>query len=108
MSGGGLRIEAEPVGNGLVVVLDGEVTRADADRLRAWLADRMDGAGGGAVILDLVGVRHMDSSGLSVLIGAHKLAQARGTRLLLRSVPPEVHESLRVAGLLDILNRADP
>ncbi|OZM70114.1 anti-sigma F factor antagonist [Amycolatopsis antarctica] len=100
----GLRIDTESANGRTVVRLAGELDSHSGDRLRAELGGLLGGASQGSrVELDLHRLGFMDSSGLSVLIGAHKQALARGAELVLVGVPPGVHRMLRITGLLPVL-----
>ncbi|WP_433243395.1 STAS domain-containing protein [Actinomadura nitritigenes] len=74
----GLTVEsrADPVHTDLVVVtLTGEVDVATAGRLRDHLA-ALIARGARHLVLDFAGVAFIDSSGLSVLAGIHRLLSA--------------------------------
>jgi anti-sigma B factor antagonist len=74
----GLSVEsrADPVHTDLVVVtLTGEVDVATAGRLRDHLA-ALIARGARHLVLDFTGVAFIDSSGLSVLAGIHRLLSA--------------------------------
>jgi anti-sigma B factor antagonist len=56
-------------------------------------------SGGGAVVIDLSGVTHMDSTGLAALISAHQLAVEREGRLALVIGSEPVRRTVEVRGL---------
>lgn len=62
--------------------------------------------GGGAVLADLSGVTFLDSSGLGVLVQAHRTARERDTRLVVVASPP-VRKLLRLTGLDTVLDTYD-
>jgi anti-sigma B factor antagonist len=62
--------------------------------------------GGGAVVADLSQVTFLDSSGLGVLVQAHRTASERGNRLLVVASPP-VRKLLRLTGLDTVLETYD-
>lgn len=62
--------------------------------------------GGGTVVLDLTGVGFIDSSGLGALIGGNRIAQERGTRLVLVA-SPSVRRLLQVTALDTVLETFD-
>jgi anti-anti-sigma factor len=91
--------------NGSHVRLGGAVDMQTSPSLRDELTDLINAAGpGGEVRLDLGGVSLLDSSGLSVLLGAHKLASAMGARLLLATLPGHVVRTLSITGLDAVLH----
>ena len=64
-----------------VVVAPEEIDITNAPELRAALLEAADGPG--RVVADMTRTRFCDSSGLHVLLAAHKRAQAQGGELLL-------------------------
>ncbi len=62
--------------------------------------------GGGAVLADLSPVTFLDSSGLGVLVQAHRTAIERGNRLVVVASPP-VRKLLRLTGLDSVLETYD-
>ena len=62
--------------------------------------------GGGAVIADLTGITFLDSSGLGVLVQAHRTATERDTRLLVVASTP-VRKLLQLTGLDTVLDSYD-
>ena len=96
--------------NGSHVHLGGAVDMQTSPSLRDELTDLINTAGpGGEVRLDLSEVSLLDSSGLSVLLGAHKLASAVGARLLLlATLPRHVVRTLTITGLDAVLHVIKP
>lgn len=62
--------------------------------------------GGGSVVADLSGVTFIDSSGLGVLVQAHRTARERDNQLLVVASPP-VRKLLRLTGLDTVLETYD-
>ena len=62
--------------------------------------------GGGTVVADLSGITFLDSSGLGVLVQAHRTATERDTRLLVVASEP-VRKLLRLTGLDTVLEAYD-
>jgi anti-sigma B factor antagonist len=62
--------------------------------------------GGGTVVADLSQVTFLDSSGLGVLVQAHRSATERDNRLLVVASPP-VRKLLRLTGLDTVLETYD-
>jgi anti-sigma B factor antagonist len=62
--------------------------------------------GGGAVVADLSQVTFLDSSGLGVLVQAHRTAMERDNRLLVVASSP-VRKLLRLTGLDTVLDTYD-
>lgn len=90
--------------NGSHVELCGAVDLQTSPALRGELTELVNAAGPRSELcLDLADVSLLDSSGLSVLIGAHRLALARGVRLLLSALPRHVKRTLSITGLDEVL-----
>jgi anti-anti-sigma factor len=87
---------------GAVVVVTGRLSAATVADLRSALAAAAD-CGSGDLILDVGGVEIIDASGLGVLIGAHRLAERRDRRLVLRNVPARIVRLLAATRLNRIL-----
>lgn len=70
------------IGGVPVVEAPPEIDAANADSFRKMLLDAAD-RGHGTVVVNMTGTRFCDSSGIGVLVGAHKRAVAKGGQLLL-------------------------
>jgi anti-anti-sigma factor len=99
---GPLQVDASTRGDELVLVLAGELDPHTApvlrDRIEESLADETS-----VLVLDVGGLRFIDSSGLRVIIGAHKDMAGRGGRLVLRSPTETTRRLLDITGLVDHL-----
>lgn len=85
--------------------LVGEVDFTSSGPVQATLA-AMILPGGGTVVADLDKVSFIDSSGLGVLVQAHRTALERDTRLLVVASPP-VLKLLHLTGLDTVLQTYD-
>ncbi len=93
--------------HGSNVRLAGAVDMQTAPALRAELMELINAAGQGAELrVDLGEVSILDSSGLSILVRAHRLAAAKNARLLLTGLPQHVARMLTITGLDELLNLA--
>lgn len=79
----------------------GDVDLATAPELRSVLLTRV---GPGDTVLDLAGVPFLDSTGISVLVAAHRAAGEAGHRLVLRGVEGIARRALEALGLHKVLN----
>lgn len=95
-----LIIEVDDEGADAVFTLRGELDPHTAPGLRAEI-DRVLASGRSRLVLDLAGLTFIDSSGLRVIIGAHKDAARREGRLVLRSPSQTTRRLLDITGLLD-------
>jgi anti-anti-sigma factor len=85
-----------------VVSVEGRLAAATVADLRVALAAVAD-SGSGDLVLDIGGVEIIDASGLGVLLGAHRLAERRERRLVLRNVPERIERLLAATRLNRIL-----
>jgi anti-sigma B factor antagonist len=61
---------------------------------------------GGRVVLDLTATTFVDSTGLAVLVAAHRRAERLGGRVVVVNVDPEIARLLKITGLDTILATA--
>lgn len=100
-------IEAANVGRHVVLAVSGDVDLATAPTLRERLASV---AGGTAVVVDLAEVGFMDSTGLGVLVAAHRRAVVAGGTLVLARPQRLVRNALRlveVDAVVDVYDSLD-
>ncbi|MGW5193984.1 STAS domain-containing protein [Kribbella sp. NPDC004138] len=83
-------------GSYVMVRVVGDLDLESAPVLTAGLKAQL---GPRPIVLDLSGVEFMDSSGLGVLVGAHKEAAARDGALVLAAPSPRVHKIFKVTKL---------
>jgi anti-anti-sigma factor len=101
-----LVIEVGAEGDEVVLTLRGELDPHTAPNLGDEL-EKVRTEGGNHIVLDLAGLGFIDSSGLRVIIGAHKAAAADGGRLVLRSPSPMARRLLDITGLLEHIEVRD-
>src|SRR4029453_12945075 len=77
----------------------GEVALSPSPQLHAKLVDLVEVGEAGSVVVDLTPVAFMDSTGLGVLLAAHKRAPANGPRVLLVCPGGPVLRVLRLTGM---------
>lgn len=88
-----------------VVRMEGALDVSEAIHLREVLGEQLDGPAA-RVLVDLSGVRIVDSSGVGVLVTAHRRAATLGARLVLAGAQPTVRrvfELTRTDRLLHIV-----
>jgi len=90
-----------------LVELQGELDLATADALRVEL-EAVEADGPEATVVDLRGLRFIDSTGLSVLFDAVERAADNRRRLTFTRSSPEVERTLRLTGLDRILSFDQP
>lgn len=88
--------------NASVVVLAGRVDVSTVSRIRDRLHAAVDD-GTGPLVVDLAAVQFVDATGLGMLVGTQRRAEAYGRTLTLRSVPPRVARLLHATRLDRVL-----
>jgi anti-sigma B factor antagonist len=94
-----LTFTVHPNGQGVMLRVGGEVDLATSPQLHAKLVDLVEVGEASSVVVDLTPVAFMDSTGLSVLLAAHKRARANGGRVLLVCPGGPVLRVLRLTGI---------
>ncbi len=87
---------------GQVVALTGRLDVVSVADVRQALHAVVDD-GAGDLVLDLSGVEAIDSSGIGVLVGAHRRAGRAGRRLVVAAAPAPVLRMLRLTRLDRVL-----
>jgi anti-sigma B factor antagonist len=99
-----LTFTVHPNGHGVILRVGGEVDLSTSPQLHAKLVDLVEVGGAGSVVVDLTPVAFMDSTGLSVLLAAHKRARADGGSVRLVCPEGPVLRVLRLTGVDKVLS----
>jgi anti-anti-sigma factor len=91
-----MRAQANDAGD--LVVITGALESGSAADARGVLHAAVD-RGEGDLVIDLRDVKHIDATGLGMLVGVHRRAQRNERRVVLRAVPPRIHRLLLVTRL---------
>jgi len=94
-------LRTEDGGGTLVFRLRGSLDLATAPTVRAALTDATD-KGSQHIVVDLTQLEFLDSTGLGVLIGAHRRAAERGGSLRLIVHDGPISRLLNITGLIGI------
>lgn len=86
-------------GRALTLAVSGEVDHHGAKRIMDELECHVAAALPNMLTLDLGGVTFMDSSGIAVLLRAHRRLRELGGTLSVTGTPPQAARVLRAAGL---------
>ncbi len=95
-------VEAMPEAG--TVHLRGRVTFDEVPEVRKVLIDAIGQHTGSKLVLELAGVKEIDTSGAAVVAEALKLGINRGLRVLLCSPSDPVMQIFRLAGFEDVLD----
>lgn len=97
-------IRLEVIGTTLVAKLSGEIDHHTAPMLRNTIDREMNLCHIVNLVLDFDDVTFMDSSGIGVIAGRYKEIQARGGKVMIIRVKPQVDKILEISGLKKILD----
>ncbi len=86
-----------------VLVVSGEVDVATAPRLRERLIELVN-RGHHRIVVDLVGVEFLDSTGLGVLVGALKRVRTHDGELALVCAEPRILKVFEITGLTKVFS----
>ncbi|TWD79757.1 anti-sigma B factor antagonist [Kribbella amoyensis] len=98
-----LSVHIDRPGPYALVRLAGDVDIESSGELTETLKAVLATLGTAPLVIDLAEVEFMDSSGLGVLVGAHKEAEAQGGSLELVNPHPRVTKILRITKLHKVL-----
>jgi anti-sigma B factor antagonist len=98
-----LQVRSEVHGEWKVVVVSGEL---DAETVTT-LSEHLEHAITDRVVLDLAGLKFMDSTGLALMVDWHRRLGADGGRFRLASMRPAVHKLFRLTDLTGVLSIHD-
>jgi anti-sigma B factor antagonist len=102
-----LRVSSRSQGDHTIVTLAGEIDLYTAPRLQSELLAAMRSADPALVVVDMSGVEFCDSTGMNVLLAAHRHACERGGDLALAAPRAPVRKILEVTGLSSVFTVHD-
>jgi anti-sigma B factor antagonist len=102
-----LKVSSRAQGEHVVLSLAGEIDLYTAPRLQSELTATLSGAEPAQIVVDMSAVEFCDSTGMNVLLAAHRLARERGGDLALAAPRPAVRKILEVTGLRSVFTVHD-
>ena len=93
-----LKVSTRFQGDRAIVALAGEIDLYTAPRLQSELAAALASGDPARLVVDMSAVEFCDSTGMNVLLAAHRRASEQGGSLELAG-PPAVRKILQVTGL---------
>lgn len=96
-----ISLECRPLAGGVLITVAGDVDATNADYLEAFI-NRMRRPGE-AVVLDLAGLRFMDSRGLHVMLRLHHDQLEQGGAMHLAAVNDVPARILQITGVWEVL-----
>lgn len=106
MQGSPFHIDADRRGSSARLTLAGELDLASAPHVEE-AAEELIAGGLERLVIDLSGLRFIDSSGLRTIVVLHQRATEQGWSLELISPPEQVLKVFRISGLEDRLRFTD-
>ena len=85
----------------------GEIDLYTAPRLHGELVTALAGGGTEQIVVDMSGVEFCDSTGMNVLLAAHRRAREQGGDLELAAPRPAIKKVLQVTGLESVFTVLD-
>ena len=86
----------------IILSVQGEVDLANAASLRAELTSAI-GTGTRLIVVDLTGLRYIDSSGINVLLDTHRAFAKDGCLMALAVVPSVIQRIFDIVGLEQLM-----
>lgn len=97
------QIELEQHRKALIVRLKGELDHHTAEVLKARMEDAIERGDARNVVLSLKELSFMDSSGLGVILGRYRQISARGGKMVVCDVAPQLVRLFEMSGLFKIV-----
>jgi anti-sigma B factor antagonist len=94
-----LKVSTQLQGDRAIVALIGEIDLYTAPRLQSELAAALASGDPARLVVDMSAVEFCDSTGMNVLLAAHRRATEQGGSLELAGPRPAVRKILQVTGL---------
>jgi anti-sigma B factor antagonist len=94
-----LKVSTRSQGDSVIVALAGEIDLYTAPRLQSELAAALASGEPARLVVDMSAVEFCDSTGMNVLLAAHRRATEQGGSLELGGPRPAVRKILQVTGL---------
>ena len=98
-----MEVKVETIGTTLVVKINGEIDHHTAPELREAMDKELALKNITNIVLDFDEVSFMDSSGIGIIVGRYKQVAARGGKMMIIRVKPQVDKVLEISGLKKIM-----
>lgn len=102
-----LKVSTRSQGGRIIMSLGGEIDLYTAPTLHGELDGLLSGEGPAQIVVDMSDVEFCDSTGMNVLLGAHRRAREQGGDLELASPRPTIRKILQVTGLETVFTVLD-
>ena len=88
----------------LVLRISGEIDHHGAKNAISEINEKIESIMPRECTLDLSGVTFMDSSGIAVILIAHRRISEIGGRLVIKNIPPQARRVLKASGIGKTVN----
>ncbi len=83
----------------LVAVLSGEIDHHTAKTMRMEIDREIELSQPETLVLDFSGVTFMDSSGIGLILGRHRMMDAIGGKVTIQSPPSHIRRVMHLSGI---------
>lgn len=83
----------------LIAMLKGEIDHHSARPMREEIDNKIEQYQPKTLVLDFSGVTFMDSSGIGLIMGRHRLIQILGGKLVIQNPPSHIQRVMRISGM---------
>jgi anti-sigma B factor antagonist len=97
-----VEITTQKIDAGVLMLLKGDVDMNTSPDVRSSLGAAFKQGSAKAILIDLSGVRYMDSSGIATLVEAMQNCMKQGMRLRLVELSPSVRDVFELARLASV------
>lgn len=98
-----MELRLECLGATLVAKLSGEIDQSCASEIREKIDNEIILSNINNLIMDFYGVTFMDSSGIGMLLGRYKIIKARGGKMMIIRLNPQVDKIIELSGLKKLI-----
>ncbi|TDX51176.1 SpoIIAA-like anti-anti-sigma regulatory factor [Orenia marismortui] len=97
-----MKLSFKKINNSLIIRLEGEFDLHTADHFKEKLEEKINDTIRN-IILNLDGIKFIDSSGLGAILGTYKRITKTGGSLAMVKVTPQVERIFELSGILKII-----
>jgi len=102
-----MQIEERPVGDVVVLDLNGRITLGDGDQLLKDKVNSLVNQGQKRLVLNLAGVPYVDSAGLGEIVGSYTTVSRQSGSLKLLNLTKKITDLLAITKLLTVFETFD-
>lgn len=96
-------VEIANTGERVTVGIQGDIDHHTASKIRAEIDAVLESSTPRILILDFVGVKFMDSSGIGLILGRMRVLDGFGGKLFIKNVTGHAEKIVKLAGLSGLI-----